>query len=104
MIQVNLSASDTELWLQVLEGRVAILGQQSQVAWKGIPLDNAMTPTLELRPFFETSALMHIQEGLGHVWESWARHIGEGPLNFFKGLLLHSFPQQRSHSPLSVAS
>ena len=39
-----------ELWLQASAGRVATLGQWNQVAWKGIPLDNAMTPASELRP------------------------------------------------------
>ena len=39
--------------------------------------------------------LMHIQEGLGDVWESQARYAGEGSLDLFKGLLLYTFPQQR---------
>ena len=38
-----------ELWLQVPAGTVVILGQTSQVAWKGMPLDDAMTPASELR-------------------------------------------------------
>ena len=34
---------------------------------------------------------MHIQEGLGDVWESQARYAGEGSLDLFKGLLFYSF-------------
>lgn len=40
--------SDTKRAVAV--GRVAILGQWSQVAWKGMLLDDSMTPTFELGP------------------------------------------------------
>ena len=45
---------------------------------------------------------MYIQEeGLGDIWESQSSFLIEGSLDFFKGLLLYSFPQQRHlFSPL----
>ena len=67
----------------------------SQVAWNGIPLDDAITQAFELRHHCTISTLMHVQEeGLGNVCESYARDIGEDLFIFFKGLLLFSFPQQ----------